>query len=352
MRRDSSTSSSESPRPGWRLLAIKIAVFGLLFLCADQVFAVFKDTRINIFAKAADEKMAIASADLLDSRPQIDWLFMGSSHAQFGFDTDAIQRASGHRTYNLGYGGGFHLGEQNVLLDAYLKKNPKPQMIVLAVDVFALNEMAQGDGQLIKRFSADSTAGASWLARYRTWLGRWPLFLKTYVDGRNVLRYADECWGGRCTLPAFRPVENDRSELMYFSQYRGYRVTPTGFVSGDAVLNRETVRYAGVKFTPRADSAGALAEFARVGRDAGIRLVLVQLPEHEVSLKFGQKYTDFGGWMNRFASRWNVSYLDFDRPAAFPVGRDELFFDSDHLNAAGAELLARLLLERLQGSAP
>ncbi len=348
MRLSSSTSNSESAVPTWRLLVLKIAVFTLLFMAADQVFAVFNDTRVNIFGKAAEEKMAQAAADLLDSQRPVDWLFMGSSHAQFGFDTDTIQAMSGRRTYNLGYGGGFHLGEQAMLLDAYLQHNPKPEMIVLALDVFALNEAAQGDGSLIRRFAVGSTSGPSWLARYRAFLARWPVFVKTYVDGRHLLQWASYCRSGDCTLPAFRRDEIGQGELGFFREYRGYRVTPTGFVGGDAVLNRAKIRYSGVRFAPRGDSVDALDGIARVCRDAAIRLVLVQVPEHEVALAFGQKYVEFNGWVNRFASRWNLPYFDFNSAEAFPVERDELFFDSDHLNIAGAELFARLLLKPLQ----
>lgn len=96
----------------FRKLLFRGLVFALIFLAVDQTFAAFNYREINIFARAAEEKMSQAADDLLRQRRPVEWLFMGSSHAQFGFDTDAIGQAANRPSYNLGYGDGFHLGEQ------------------------------------------------------------------------------------------------------------------------------------------------------------------------------------------------------------------------------------------------
>jgi hypothetical protein len=331
---------------------VKSVAFAVVFLVLDSGFVLFHYRETNIFAKAADDKMMLAAGALVPANHvgRVDWLFMGSSHAQFGFDTDYLEERSGYRAYNLGYGGGYHLGEQVQLLRGYLARLKKhgespPRLIVLAIDVFALNANAQGDGALVRPFVTDAGTGLGWLDRYRAWLRAWPVHLRTFADGRNVMRYVRECWKGNCELPVFRTERREGSELEYFTRYDGYVITPSGFVAGNATLNPGKIRYGAVNFAPRRDSIEA--EFVGVCRDHGVRLVLVQLPEHAVALAYKEKYAEFAAWMTTFAEEWQVQYLDLNNPTSFPVAHDDLFFDSDHLNRRGARALAERLLRLL-----
>lgn len=231
-------------------------------------------------------------------------------------------------------------------MDGYLGVS-RPKLIVLAVDVFALNAEATGTGQLIAPFVSEA-GSVSLTDEWRPWLAQWPLRLKSFRYGRNILRYTNDARRGNRALPAYRHVDTSKSELKYFSRYNGYTITPTGFVRGDALVNPAEVRYGNLMFAPDAASLAALSAIADRCRAAGIPLVLVNVPEHASALRFADKYVAFQRWMQAFAGQHGVTYLDFDNRDAFPVDRDDLFFDSDHLNAAGAALFATLLVPHLQ----
>ena len=48
-------------------------------------------------------------------------------------------------------------------------------------------------------------------------------------------------------------------------------------------------------------------------------------------------------WMKIFTQKSTTAFIDFDTEQKFPVNNDSLFFDSDHLNKAGAEKFSKLL---------
>ena len=91
----------------------------------------------------------------------------------------------------------------------------------------------------------------------------------------------------------------------------------------------------------------ALDAIVASARERGVTVDIVQLPEHAACHAEAGRYDVFESYMRELVSELAVSYHDFNRAEAFPLEQTELFFDTDHLNSDGAELLSRELGIRL-----
>ena len=332
-----------------RIFLIKALIFIIGLFTIDQLFIIFKYNNGDIWATIAQKKIERMTEAIFSGKSGLgkDILVMGSSHAQFGFDTDLLSSLTGMSAYNMGYGGGQYTGDQELLLKTYLKDHPKPKIIYYGLDVFDLNSVPNDPSSLITSILDKDFKGQ----RYHLpdkWKSELPLLFNSYKFRLNILFYIKECMGGGdCSLPYTRIKKNDTLDMQWFSKYEGYEISPTGFVKGYGVLNRDFDRNSELSFNANKQSLVHLKNLARLCREQGIQLIIVQTPEHEICLKNREIYVLFNELMSKFEFDEKTRYLNFDTPSAFPVSRDELFFDCGHLNAQGAQLFTTMLFKRM-----
>lgn len=308
----------------------------MCLFATDRLFLLLRYKDTNIFSEIAFSKMKKLSNHISDKNiTSVDIGIFGSSHPQFGISPEIISRVTGKTCLNFAYGGGTNVGAQYEFIK---RLHVKPKVMVFALDVFSLNYAAvKGDPfqdtffnyHPFFQINTDDALSYSYI----------------YLYSHFFPRYKKDLMRGNYTLPYFR--KKDSVDLTMFSRYDGYAVTPTGWVQGSGLLNKNFLRYSSFEFHPERESIAALENIAKKCREENIRLIIIQMPEHEVALGYSKKYADFEKWITQFASNNNAAYFNFDTKSAFPVDIDSLFFDSDHLNMKGAELFSELLAERI-----
>ncbi len=304
-----------------RRFGYRLILFLLLLKAADLCFLALRPSEPNVFAVISKEKL-LKARDYLHSGGRADAIVVGSSHAQFGIDPEAFDRIGWH-AYNYAFGGGTSPVSQLEFLRYYLKHATEPpRVVVYAIDVFSLN---RDTAATELTFLQHGAAGEPW---FKAWApDRWS---SAYLYGGNLLVTARAAAGE----DAFR-------------RYDGYEISDRGWVRGRGEANLSFLRYGEVKFTPAVKAVDALNEIMSIARDRSLRLVFVQVPEHRNARSVSAKYDAFSAW----AAQHGLTLLDFDREDAFPLGDDSLFFDTDHLNEAGARRFSEILAGKL-GESP
>jgi len=318
-----------------RAFLIKVGLFLLCLFCIDRAFILFRYA--NVFADIAVEKMKVLRK-AVDSAPggRVDIGIFGSSHVQFGVSPEIISDETHRYALNYGYGGGGNLGAQLSMMRGL---GNLPATVALGVDVFALGAKPLATDDFLDSFFGRK---ASFTPR------KDPLtYSYIYLYTRFIPMYVSHAKKGK-VLPPYFLKGNDIYDLSMFSDYRGYDITPLGWVKGDALINKQFVRYAYDDFVLDSAALKCLSDISDLCRQHNSRLVLFQVPEHAVSLVNKEKYARFDTLMRSFAKQKDCVYWDFDKASVFPVDNDTLFFDSDHLNVRGAELFSSMLADSLE----
>jgi hypothetical protein len=296
-----------------------------------QVFFIFKEDDHNLFAEIAIQKMKKASATLKNKdNPEI--IYVGSSHGQFGFAPEIMQREIGIRSFNLAYGGGSNVGLQVSLLKKLLEGDAhKPKVIVYAMDVFTLNASPSGHDNFQKLFFNEKQSLLSFFDKqlyscFKLYANNIPVYFKQVMKGNMK--------------PLF--LNQNYYNLSMFARYDSFKVSPTGWVEAYGILNKNYLRYSDMVFNPDPKAVLLLNEYIDICRQNNIELLFVQVPEHKSSLAYSKKYKDFNSWIDNFVKQNKVPFLDYNKEEKFPVAQDSLFFDTDHLNAEGAKLFSQL----------
>ena len=300
----------------------------------------------NLFRKIALEKMEVVANTLVREDFKDGILILGSSHAQFAVNADLMSSQLGIECLNLAYGGGTVVGDQKALLEYWLLEHEAPATILYCVDVFSLNyEWPGKPSEYIEALVAkQDRVSYSFRSRLRGFKRSIPLASCAFRYGRNIPRYLKDIVGGKPTLPI---LQEQTYNLEMFSEYRSYSISPRGHVRGEGLLNPEFVRYDKYEFEPKKESIAFLDDVCKLASQNGIRLIFVQLPEHEVALAAHIKYLHFEKWMQDYSRSKQVPYFNYNGVDRFPVDTDQFFFDSDHLNQNGANLLTQKLLKDL-----
>jgi hypothetical protein len=321
-----------------RKFVLKVALFLMILFLIDRSFIFFKEVDQNIFSLIANEKMGKMSK-LSNARLNSDILIVGSSHAQFGISTRILEKQLKVTALNMSYGGGSNVGLQLNLLKKLIKnKNISPKTIVFAMDVFTLNAPPLDDDESQGIFFQEQKTPILNFDHY------FVSFCKLY--GLGIPRYLKKVVKKmNYQLPFF---EKQTFNLSMFNKFDGYTIEDDGWVRANGILNKKYIRYSTLTFNPDKKSMVMLDDYVRLCEENNIKLIFVQVPEHQVSLNSVQKYIDFNHWITGYVSKTKLKYLDYNNSQKFPVNEDKLFLDSDHLNAEGAELFTLLLSENLQ----
>lgn len=322
-----------------RKFLLQLLLFSTLLILLDRSFIVFRINETNIFSDIAKEKMKKLSSKI--STPKIlDVLIVGSSHAQFGISPEVLEKKMGGSVLNVAYGGGANMGVQLTLLHKLIEdKKVMPKVIVFGLDVFALNaEPTHTDQFQPYLFNEEEDVSEFFNSKM------FYSYFKLY--SRFIPRYIAQARSGNYVLPYFD--KKNTYDLTMFSKFDKYEISDGGWVRGYGYLNKNYIRYSETLFSPAKKAIADINEYVELCKKNKIDLVFVQVPEHTVCMKWKKKYDDFELWMNDFVTKNNLTYWNMNTVSNFPTGNDSLFFDTDHLNKDGAELLSERLVEMLK----
>jgi hypothetical protein len=302
-------------------VAIGLAIYAAVYCVAEQL--VYRTGKSNPFFKIA-----------VAEQVEFDWIILGASHAMpldFADFNSHIERETRLRVINLASPGTGPLYNRFVF-EHFLRKR-RAHNVLYILDSFAFyakdwNEDRFSDPKLLRRTPFEF-ALAEHLFRYVRSEGVDPRAGLDYVTGfskiNNRERLEPDIWEGE---KQFDRVHRPSS-----------------------VATRRRIEYLypnGTSATSRSRYLGELVALADLARSQQLPLVVMTMP---VPLLFRQSQPQdpiFEAELQRLLAQRGIRFADFSGALDEP----KFYFDTDHLNRAGAtEFVGRHLKSLLTGSA-
>jgi hypothetical protein len=268
---------------------------------------------------------------VMQGRVNADVIISGSSRATYHYDPRTIESITEHTAYNIGRAG-TQTDVQLAVLKAYLEHNRKPKLVVHNLDAFSF---------VTSRKVYDP-------ALYVPYLGDKEIY--------GPLLQIDPDIAKSRYIPLYGYVVED----MNFTWAEGLRallgISPKqdyflGFSPRDIQWTDDFGKFKannpnGVGFAVEHGGLQALEQLIQVCKENEIPLVLVYSPEYKGMQEITSNRTEIFAHFRDLASRYHVPLWDY---SDWKYDDDRSFFyNSQHLNATGAELFSRDLADRLR----
>jgi hypothetical protein len=256
----------------------------------------------------------------------------GSSRALTHYDPRVIQEETGRSAYNLGMNG-IQIDVQVAILKAYLNHNRAPELVIQNLEAFSFETTRPGeiyDPGIYLPYLADPDLYAS-LRAIDPAVWKWrhiPLYGYVVEDARFT--WIAGLFG--------RAGISGRED--YFQGFNPRFLDWTGEFDQFRATLPNGIRYA---IEPR--GLRALTELIQLCRARGIRLILVYSPEYAEMQALERNRAQIFNRFRELSDRFDVPLWDFSDS---PLSREKAnFYNSEHLNAAGAALFSREVARRL-----
>jgi hypothetical protein len=268
----------------------------------------------------------------MNGRCETDILVCGSSRALVHYDPAALHETTGRRAYNIGRNGG-HIDVQLFTLRAFLARNPTPKVVVLNLDIHSLlpsEELLFSDIlPFVPYLHAPEIYNGLAEIDSNVWKWRY-LPLYPYVVEDMNFRWIDALLGNFGVFPR---------EDYYL-----------GFNGRDWSWSREFENFAsrhpsGVNERQEPRGIDCFRRLLSDVRQRNVPVVLVYSPEYIGAQKLIRNRAEIIESMRRVADEFSVPLWDFsDSPLCQDTAN---FYNSEHLNRAGAAKFSRALGARL-----
>lgn len=268
---------------------------------------------------------------IVDGVINADILIAGSSRALTHYDPRIITEKTGLSAYNIGLNGA-QTDMQFARVKTYLRHNKSPLALLFNLDVFSFQVTHGGvydPAQYMPYLNEPDIYDALRRIDSVIWKSKYiPLYGYTVED----LRFN---WMlGLAGLFRWRPKED---------HFKGFLPRETAWT--DDFRRLRDANPDGVRFAMETAGVEQIRELLRLCQDRGIRLILVFSPEYaemqKITKNRSEVFNQFGALSHQFdALFWD--YSDSDISANL-----ENFYNSQHLNALGAERFSRRIADRL-----
>ena len=268
---------------------------------------------------------------IVQGRINADVLITGSSRAYTHYDPRILRDALGGKVYNIGLNGS-QTDMQLARLKTYLRHNRKPALLIHNLDAFAFQVTHGGvydPGQYVPYLNEPDLYDALHRIDPNVWKAR---LLPLYGYAAQDLRFA---WLAGLR-DALRPPPVDP----LVDGYKARHTRWTGEFEQFRAANPD-----GFQITVEPEGLRVFEQMLQLCAERGVRVVLAYSPEY---LPVQQMTRNRAEIMTRFealARRHGAQLLDF---SASPISANQnYFYNSQHLNAEGAEAFTRELAQRL-----
>jgi len=264
-----------------------------------------------------------------------DILINGSSRALVHYDPRVIQKITGRTACNLGRNA-LQTDMQLAFLKAYLAHNRKPAMVIQNLDPFTFVTTHQGEiyapGFFLPYLNEESIYQA--LLKVDPGVWKWK-YLPLYGYVVEDMRFT---WVlGLERLAGFQPPEDN---------FQGFEPRHSPW-TGDFDRFREH-NPDGIELAIEPQAVRDLEGLIEVCRQQGVVLVLVYSPEYVGMQALERNRDEVFAKFRQVAERFQVPVWDYSDS---PLCRDRAnFYNSQHLNAEGAEAFSADLARRLMQS--
>lgn len=301
---------------------------GLLFLLALATLLAAESAALDrVFARDLSSKVTRVYTQ---PGQRWDYVVLGSSVAAVGCDTDVLAEELGGTVANLGLSGSAY-PEQCLVWEKFLERN-QVGTLVCQVDSWGLTQGGYDcpfhayyhapflDDPVVFRHVAEAFP-------LRAYAWRWVPFWK-YAEFNTQFGY------DRLVDVLHQPAAPATGLL------RAQLITqPPQDEELDAPAPRD--------WTPSPERERALARILALARSRGIAVMVVEPPEYRTAyLRGGAERAAVSDAYERLAAGAGARYIRFGQDD--PLARDRaLYYNSAHLNAAGARRFSRELAQRL-----
>lgn len=267
--------------------------------------------------------------DIYAGKASANILICGSSRAATHIDASLIEKATGCSTYNLGMmGHNFLLEEARYRI--YRQHNQKPELILFSLDYESLQHRSDlfNHTQFIA-WLQDSVLreACSHYEGYSYWDYRLPL-----------LRYVGEQELIFRLLGDWRHPERNQADRV------------KGFYGRNEVWNRETDlildTLKAYSVQPDTLSVQRFRSFLQSCRAEGIPVVLIHSPVHPRGQEKVTNREEIIALYQQYSRSYSLPFFNYADDSL--SRRQELFMNSTHLNATGAAVFTRRLIQDLQ----
>ncbi|TLM59850.1 MAG: hypothetical protein FDZ69_14100 [Deltaproteobacteria bacterium] len=267
--------------------------------------------------------------DIVAGRINAEILFSGSSRTIYHFDPKPIAETTGASVYNIGLSGA-QAKVQLALLKTYLEHNRQPGIIVQGLDLISLfDKQDVFNPELFVPYLREEELFRPLAALDKAYYRYRYLPMYAFAVHQELKSLAVNGWlgrEGRQTLDRGYQGQ-DKVWTDDFETFRAQH--PGGYVQPyDAAL------------------LTVFQEIVDICRTRGIRLVFVYTPEFVEMQSFTVNRREIITLLRDFAARNRVEFIDYSDSEM--CRNRSLFYNSQHLNRRGADILSRDIAARLQ----
>lgn len=305
---------------------------GLFFLlCAALAFGLDAVIDSGLRRIRTSDKGAFNAA--MSGRANAQIVVNGSSRALVHYDPALIQEQTGRTVYNLGRNGS-HIDMQVAVLEAYLRHNAKPELIIQNLDphTFVPTDEVYDPAQYMPYLHEECLYRALLQIHPDAW--RWkylPIYGYVVEDMRFTWMRGFAAWLG------INPRED---------HFRGYNPRDTQW-TGD--FERFKTQHAdGVRVQIDPEGVRHVKALIQLCRDYGVPLVLSYSPEYVEMQRITHNRQELIGKFKQVAEEGHAMFLDFSDSEV--CAKREYFYNSQHLNREGSRLFSLELAKRLHNT--
>ena len=266
----------------------------------------------------------------MQGRVNADIIISGSSRATYHFDPRIIAQTSGLRAFNIGKVGSQTDVELGVLR-AYLEHNRKPKLVVQSLDAFTFittQEVYQ------------------------------PAMYVPYLDDPVVLKMMQMA-DPSLVKGRFIPLYDYTVEDMNFTWWVGVRglagINPRqtyygGFMPRDRSWTNDFAQFRagnphGVSFAIEPRGIKVLEDLILLCKQNGIQLVFVYSPEYAPMQRMTNDRSQIFAEFKKLSEQYGIPFWDYSN---WEYANDtDMFYNSQHLNARGAETFSSQFAQQL-----
>ena len=270
---------------------------------------------------------------LFNSQIGADVLLLGSSRMYYVVNPRHIEDTLHLKTYNAGMQAA-NINETLIILRSYLDKNPPPRLVVMALDIFSMDDRQQFGFYPTYLYNADNAHVRKALRKEgaHPWLLTNPPFLtSTEFDDFN-----------RGVVVKYLLRQRELSEGSF--KYNGYASNTIDTIQSESAYN-PTPAYT----LPTAWRK--LDEVLSICKQHGILVILTYAPEYNGNNLKNVSNSDsiLHGYAN-YAAKYGAPFLRHD---SLPMCKDgRLFANPGHVNRYGAEVYSAILASQIKSLYP
>ncbi len=314
--------------------SIWMGVFRIVaFFLLVGVSAFALNAAINFGLKRIKVSKFGALNEIMSGHVNADIIISGSSRALNHYDPRIIQNLTGRSAYNIGVNAS-QIDFEFVILKTYLAHNAKPKLVVQNLDLFSCETTKKGElfdpGLYMPYLRDQELYGFIHRVEPNAWKCKYiPLY--GYAAEDMAFTWV---WGILGCFGVQGPED-------YYQGFNPRLSTWNGdferFKAGNS---------AGVHYAIEPEGVRSLEALIDLCHQQGIQVVLVYSPEYYELQKLETNRKQIMEKFRELSQHFEVPFWDYSG-SDYCKNRD-LFFNSRHLNARGAEAFSRDVAQRLQ----